>query len=97
LSKNDLDIRRLARLAALEVTGEDVEELQQRLDKIKRFIDKLLEAPVEGLEPLFHPHDMEGVTRPDEPSSRGLSWEEVSLNAAKTEKGFVVGPRTVEE
>lgn len=92
----EVDIAHLAWLARLALSEEEEEELRKRLRKARRLVDRILEARVEGVEPLYHPHDMEGRLREDEPLP-GLDRESVLANAAQTEDGYIVGPRTIEE
>ncbi|BES81482.1 Asp-tRNA(Asn)/Glu-tRNA(Gln) amidotransferase subunit GatC [Pyrodictium abyssi] len=94
--KESTDIRNLAWLSRISLDEEEAEELKRRTMKARKLIDVLLEARLEGVEPLYHPIDKEGLLRADEPS-KSLDSEAALLNAAKTEKGFIVAPRTVEE
>ena len=89
-------IRHLSWLSRIRVSGEEADELMQRIKAVRRLIDKLLEARVEGVEPLYHPHDKQGIVRPDTPGN-SLRQEDALLNSAKTVNGFIVGPRTVED
>lgn len=94
--RGDIDIKHLAWLSRISLDDEEAKELKERIAKARRLIDTLLEAELEGVEPLYHAVDKEGLLRPDNPS-RGLDREDALLNAAKTEKEFIVAPRTVEE
>jgi len=95
-SVDRVDVEHLAWLSRIELSEEERERLRARLEKARRIVDRILEAPVEGVEPLFHAAEAEGRLREDEPRA-GLSREEALLNAAKTEEGYIVAPRTVEE
>jgi aspartyl-tRNA(Asn)/glutamyl-tRNA(Gln) amidotransferase subunit C len=89
-------IRHLAWLSRLELREEEEHLLARRLEAARRVIDRLLEADVADVEPLFHPSEREGRLREDKPQP-GLQREEALANAAKVERGYVVAPRTVEE
>ncbi len=89
-------IKHLSWLSRINVSEEEADELKQRIEAVKRLIDRLLEARVEDVEPLYHPHDKQGLVRPDTPEE-SLRQEDALLNPAKTENGFIVGPRTVED
>ncbi|NPA05769.1 MAG: Asp-tRNA(Asn)/Glu-tRNA(Gln) amidotransferase subunit GatC [Crenarchaeota archaeon] len=91
-----IDIDHLAWLARLQLSEDEKEEIRRSIERIMEFINRLLEAPVEDVEPLYHPLDKEGLLRPDEPSP-GLSQEEALMNAAATENGYFKAPRTLEE
>ena len=91
-----IDIRNVAWLSRISLDEEEAEELRKRIIKARKLIDVLLKAQLEGIEPLYHPIDKEGLLRADKPS-KSLDNKAALLNAAKTEKGFIVAPRTVEE
>lgn len=92
----EVDVRHIAWLARIELGEEEVEEFRRLVRSVRKLIDKLLEANVEGLEPLYHPLEQEGLAREDKPL-RGMGREEALMNAARVERGYVVAPRTVEE
>ncbi|KSW12216.1 hypothetical protein CF15_05525 [Pyrodictium occultum] len=94
-SREDMSLEKLAWLSRISL-GEEAEELRRRIERARRLIDKLLEARLEGVEPLYHSTGSEGLLREDKPSG-SLDRERALLNAARVEKGFVVAPRTVEE
>ena len=88
-------VRHLSWLARINVTEEEAEQVLRDLEELKKLVDRVLEAPVEDVEPLYHPLDLTSPLREDEPGE-SLSQEEALANAAETEKGFVKAPRTVE-
>ena len=89
-------VKHLAWLARLRVSEDEAEEVLRDIEALRSLIERVLEAPVEGVEPLYHPLDLQSPLREDEPRP-GLSQEEALLNAAAAEKGFFRAPRTVEE
>jgi len=89
-------ISHLMWLARLELTDEEKKRIAIDLHNIVEFINKLFEVKVEGVEPLYHPLDKEGLLRDDIPREH-LRREEVLVNAAASENGYVKAPRTVEE
>jgi len=90
------DLEHLAWLSRIRLSEEEREAIRRRLEAARRLVDRLLEAPIGDVEPLYHPSDEEGLLREDEPRP-GLPRELALMNAARTEKGFIVGPRTLEE
>ncbi len=96
MKEGRVDVDHLAWLARLSLSDDEKEEIRRSIEKIMEFINRLLEAPVEDVEPLYHPLDKEGLLRPDEPRP-GLSQEEALMNAAETEDGYFKAPRTLEE
>jgi len=83
-------------LTRLELTDEEKKRIIADLQNIVEFINKLFEAKVEDVEPLYHPLDKEGLLRDDIPKEH-LRQEDVHMNAAASEKGYVKAPRTIEE
>ncbi|HIQ55388.1 MAG TPA: Asp-tRNA(Asn)/Glu-tRNA(Gln) amidotransferase subunit GatC [Pyrodictium sp.] len=83
-------------LARLELTDDEKRRVAVDLENIVEFINKLFEVEVKDIEPLYHPLDKEGLLREDIPKEQ-LRQEEVLMNAAASEKGYIKAPRTIEE
>lgn len=62
-----IEIRRLARLARLKVTEEEVQNLSLDLSKIVGLVNQLSGVSTEGIEPLVHAFDLQNVLAPDHP------------------------------
>ncbi|ABM80960.1 Asp-tRNA(Asn)/Glu-tRNA(Gln) amidotransferase subunit GatC [Hyperthermus butylicus] len=92
----DVDVKHVAWLARIQLSDEEVELFKRLVNSAMKLINKLLEAPVEDVEPLYHALDKEGLLRSDKPSIH-LDRERVLANAAKSQEGYIVAPRTVEE
>ena len=58
------DVRKVAKLARLEMSEPDLARMQQQLSAILDYIDQL---NTDGVEPLAHPLPVLNVFRPDEP------------------------------
>jgi aspartyl-tRNA(Asn)/glutamyl-tRNA(Gln) amidotransferase subunit C len=70
----------VARLARLELTGQEVERMASELSGVLDHIDKIRELDLEGVPPTSHVVDVAGALRPDEP--RPCLPPEVALAAA---------------
>jgi aspartyl-tRNA(Asn)/glutamyl-tRNA(Gln) amidotransferase subunit C len=57
----------VARLARLELSGDEVETMSRELSGILDHVDKIGELDLEGVEPTSHVVELENVLRPDEP------------------------------
>lgn len=57
----------VARLARLELSGEDTERMSRELSGILDHVDKISELDLEGVEPTSHVVALENVLRADEP------------------------------
>jgi aspartyl-tRNA(Asn)/glutamyl-tRNA(Gln) amidotransferase subunit C len=93
----DVDIRHIAWLARIELSEGEIEKFKRLIKAVRSLVDKLLEANVENVEPLYHPLEVEGVKREDKPSGGMMDREKALMNAARTEKGYIVAPRTIEQ
>jgi len=59
-------VRKIAKLARLAVTDEEVGRLSDQLSSIVGFVSQLSELDTSAVEPLAHPLDMVNVFRPDD-------------------------------
>jgi aspartyl-tRNA(Asn)/glutamyl-tRNA(Gln) amidotransferase subunit C len=93
------DLRRLARLARIAVSADEVGALQSQLNGIFVLIDQLQAVDTQGVEPLAHPLDV--VT----PLSQRLREDEANeadrreanmANAPSAENGLFLVPKVIE-
>ena len=61
-----IDLKHIARLARLHLTDEELRFFETQVSQILRFVDKLKEVNVEGVEPTSHPLSLSNVFRSDE-------------------------------
>jgi aspartyl-tRNA(Asn)/glutamyl-tRNA(Gln) amidotransferase subunit C len=61
------DVRKVARLARLELADADLARLQPQLSAILDYVDQLRALPTAGVEPLAHPLPIANAFRDDEP------------------------------
>ena len=62
------DVRKVAKLARLDMPEADLARMQQQLSAVLDYIDQLNELDTDGVEPLAHPLPVRNVFRPDEPA-----------------------------
>ncbi|MGH9862871.1 MAG: Asp-tRNA(Asn)/Glu-tRNA(Gln) amidotransferase subunit GatC [Candidatus Acidiferrales bacterium] len=92
------DVEYVAALAHLELTAEEVERMQQQLDSILTYIDKLNELETSQVEPMAqvlsetHP---EAAVRADERQT-GLDRREALAAAPDPDAAFVRVPKVIE-
>jgi aspartyl-tRNA(Asn)/glutamyl-tRNA(Gln) amidotransferase subunit C len=87
--------KRIARLARIAVSDDDIVELSSQLNSILGFIEQLKEANVEGVEPMTSVTPMKLLLREDKVTDGGDAAR-VLANAPQTEEGFFVVPKVVE-
>jgi aspartyl-tRNA(Asn)/glutamyl-tRNA(Gln) amidotransferase subunit C len=90
-----MDLQQVVNLARIELTAEEQERLGPQLEEILKYVEKLNELDVAGVEPTAHAVPLTNVTRADEvrPS---LPHDEAMRNAPRTADGLFIVPRIVE-
>lgn len=89
-------IEKVALLARLELSPEEVESLRQDMGRILEYVDQLGQLPTAEVEPLAHPGDIVNALREDQvhPSfDRGT----LLRNAPKTDGEFYLVPAVLGE
>ncbi len=81
------DVLHVARLARLELAGDEVEQMREQLSAILEAVGKVAELDLEDVEPTAHPLDLVNVLAEDEPRP-ALTREEALANAPDPEDGF---------
>jgi aspartyl-tRNA(Asn)/glutamyl-tRNA(Gln) amidotransferase subunit C len=94
----DLEVRRVAELAALALRDDEVERMARDLDNILNYIDKLNELDVRDVEPmaqvLFAAE--ETATLREDREKPCLSNAEALANAPVSGSGYFKVPRVIE-
>ena len=73
-------VRKVAKLARLELAEADLPVMAEQLNRILGYIDQLQQVNTDGVEPLAHPLPVQNVFRPDEPAP-SLPVDEALKNA----------------
>lgn len=92
LSKEEID--RVEKLAELNLSEQQKDDLRQDLTEILDYFEKLDELNTEDVQPLRHILDLENVLREDKlgtPLDRGTALK----NAPQTHNGFFEVPKVV--
>ncbi len=93
------DLRRLARLARIAVSADEVSTLQSQLNGIFGLIDQLQAVDTHGVEPLAHPLD---VVTPlsqrlrEDKATEGNRRDANMANAPAAENGLFLVPKVIE-
>ena len=95
MSVDQQTVRRIARLARIAVTEDDVPHLQGELNAILSFVERLEEVNVEGVEPMTSVSPMAMKKRQDGVTDGGYA-EAIIRNAPATEDQFFLVPKVVE-
>ena len=89
------EVRRIARLARLEISAEETDRTREQLNGILAFIEQLQAVDTAGVEPMAHAMDIVQRLRSDavtEPDRR----EAFQAIAPETEAGLYLVPKGIE-
>ena len=89
------DIRRLSRLARLEVSEAEIADVSAKLSSIVALVDQLQAVDTSGVTPMAHPLERAQRLRPDvvtEPDRHEL----YQRNAAIVERDLYLVPKVIE-
>lgn len=88
-------VAKVARLARLKVTEEEIARYAPQLDGIITWVEQLGEVDTEGVEPLANVVNIDLHLRKDEITDGGIQ-DKVLANAPEELEGFFVVPKVVE-
>jgi aspartyl-tRNA(Asn)/glutamyl-tRNA(Gln) amidotransferase subunit C len=88
-------VRRIAHLARIRVTDNELRSVAHDLERILAFVEQLNEVDTEGVEPMTSAVAMELPQRPDQVTD-GNRRDEVLANAPDSVDGFYTVPTVVE-
>lgn len=95
MSVSKEELYHIAKLAKLEISEQEADELTKKVSDIIEFSNTLSQVDVEGVSPTAHILDMKNVFRKDkvEPS---FDRQEILQNAPQAQGGCVSVPKVVE-
>ena len=95
MSVDQATVRRVARLARITVTADEVARLQDELNAILAFVEQLSEVDVDGVEPMTSVTPMAMKARDDKVTD-GECADKILANAPAADNGFFMVPKVVE-
>ena len=95
MSVDATTVRRIAHLARIAVTEDEVPHLQGELNAMLAFVEQLSEVDVEGVEPMTSVTPMVMKKRADVVTDGEIA-DKVVANAPATEDHFFMVPKVVE-
>jgi aspartyl-tRNA(Asn)/glutamyl-tRNA(Gln) amidotransferase subunit C len=87
-------VAEVARLARLTFTAEELERFAAQIGDILAYMDTLNSVDTAGIEPLYSPSGLAGVTREDVARQVNTRTETLA-NAPQTDGEFFIVPRIV--
>ena len=95
MASTNIDVKYVAHLVRLKLSGEEEAKFGSQLGQILGYIAKLNELDVSQVEPTAHAVPLVNVTRADE-TRPSLSNEEALRNAPAKANGLFMVPKIVE-
>jgi aspartyl-tRNA(Asn)/glutamyl-tRNA(Gln) amidotransferase subunit C len=95
MSVDAATVRRIAHLARIAVTDDEVPHLQGELNAMLAFVEQLSEVDVDGVEPMTSVTPMQMKKRADVVNDGEIA-DQVTANAPATEQHFFVVPKVVD-
>ena len=89
------DVRRIARLARIELAGAEVEGLRAELNGILVLIDQMRAVDTTGVEPMSHPQPLSQRLREDRVGETDQR-ERFQMVAPQVEDGLYLVPKVIE-
>ncbi|MDP6036396.1 MAG: Asp-tRNA(Asn)/Glu-tRNA(Gln) amidotransferase subunit GatC [Verrucomicrobiota bacterium] len=91
----EIDLQHVVNLARIDLSPEEEARIQPQMQEILKYVDKLNELDVEGIEPMAHAVPLTNVMREDE-ARPSLSIGDALRNAPQQANGLFVVPKIVE-
>jgi aspartyl-tRNA(Asn)/glutamyl-tRNA(Gln) amidotransferase subunit C len=92
---SDLDVAYIARLARINLTDEEAKVFQKQLDDVLKYVEKLRQLDVTGVDAATHSLPVFNVFRKDAPRD-WFTAEQALTNAPRQANGLFVVPKVVE-
>lgn len=89
------DVLKLASLARLGLTDQEVEEFSRELTAILQYVEQLSSVDINGLEPTSQVTGLTNVTRPDEVKHYGYKPFDLLKNVPATENNQIKVKRMI--
>lgn len=88
-------VQHIALLARLELSGNEFDEVVDKLSRIVEFVDRLQSAPVGDVAPMAHPLNQSQRLRPDAVTEH-VERDAIQANAPAAQDGFYLVPKVID-
>ncbi len=95
MSIDQATVRKVANLARIKVSDEQVNNLEGELNQILQFVEQLSEVNTDGVKPLTSAVDMTQPLRADVITDGGYP-DDILKNAPAADGGFFLVPKVIE-
>ncbi len=90
------DVLKLAKLARLRLTDEEVSQFTDEISSILQYVEQLQAVDLSGYEPTYQVTGLKNIMRPDEVVDYGAKPDELLKNAPATDKRYIKVRRVIE-
>lgn len=90
------DVLKLAQLARLELSPDEVHRFKQEIGAILHYVEQLQAVDVSDITPTYQVNDLNNVMRPDVVKNYGASPQELLKNAPSKEDGHIKVKRVLQ-
>ena len=91
----EIDLQHVVNLARIDLSADEEARIRPQMQEILKYVDKLNELDVDGIEPMAHAVPLTNVMRGDE-VQLSLSHVDVLRNAPRQANGLFVVPKIIE-
>ncbi|HEV7477908.1 MAG TPA: Asp-tRNA(Asn)/Glu-tRNA(Gln) amidotransferase subunit GatC [Burkholderiales bacterium] len=95
MSLSDDQVRRIARLARLDLAPQEVAPMAERLNRLLGLIEQMRAVDTAGIDPMAHPLDASQRLRPDEVTEQDRREAYQSV-APQKQDGLYLVPKVIE-
>ena len=89
------EVSKIAELARLEITDEEIDDIESRITEILLLIDQMQSVDTDSIVPMSHPLDGKQILRSDTVSEENHR-DELQKLAPKVENGLFLVPKVIE-
>ncbi len=90
------DVEKLAHLSRLELTEEELANMESDMNKMLQFVEKINEMDLEGVEPLAYMSEEVNILREDE-VKQDITHEEALKNAPDKDTDYFRVPKVIKK
>ena len=88
------EVSKIAELARLEITHEEIDDIESRITEILLLIDQMQSVDTDSIVPMSHPLDGKQILRSDTVSEENHR-DELQKLAPKVENGLFLVPKVI--
>ena len=92
---DESEVNKVAQLAKIRITGDEIEEVASRIKKILHLIDQMQSVDTDSIQPMSHPFDGKQILRSDTVTEEN-NRDELQKIAPQVGNGLFLVPKVIE-